>query len=150
MLKKAVVGLGCGLILFLLIGATFPYLVEVEAQNQGVNRIDAKMEALIVDTTVYMTMFTLNESEGEAEYVSAVRNEGLGTVVSYADERLIVTHNHWAVLESGTPDIIRFFDAYGQPLLELSGNEFMSLVRYTDSGTMIFKAPNGLPVQAIS
>lgn len=66
---------------------------------------------------------------------------GLGTLVSYHGELLLITHDHWSALDDiGT---VQFLNAAGDPLLDLDGGTIKNLIRYQDSGTMILGRPIG-------
>ncbi len=67
-------------------------------------------------------------------------SKGLGTVVLFGNERLIVTHDHWSHL---TPNLkeVEFRDCQGKLLLTLDAQAFEQLIVYKDSGTMVLKLP---------
>jgi hypothetical protein len=60
---------------------------------------------------------------------------GLGTLVSYTGEIILITHDHWGPLD--LLGVVQFRNAAGDPLLELDGETFKGLIRYQDGGTMI-------------
>jgi len=110
-----------------------------------------------LEATVRITMYApLTDEEGNPRYVRengqrAIQltvSEGLGTLARQGSDLLIVTHDHWHLV---TPDLRRvaFHDAGGEPLLELSGKEFLQLVRYRDGGTMVLTAPTGLAASRV-
>lgn len=70
------------------------------------------------------------------------RERGIGTLVSFAGEDLVVTHNHWDFL--GDLSKVEILDAKDNYLVGISASEFKSLVRYRDRGTLIFAAPDRL------
>jgi hypothetical protein len=69
--------------------------------------------------------------------------DGLGTLVVYGNERLIITHDHWSHL---TPNLheIEFRNAEGKLLLTLDRQSFQTLIVYRDGGTMVLRAPLAL------
>jgi len=69
-------------------------------------------------------------------------DQGLGTLVEWQDERLVVTHNHWHFLQHMSKAELR--DAGGSLLLELDAISFQRLIRYSDPGTLILQAPEKL------
>lgn len=70
------------------------------------------------------------------------RERGIGTLVSFAGEDLVVTHNHWDFL--GDLRKVEILDAKDNLLMAISALEFKNLIRYGDRGTLIFSAPDGL------
>ncbi len=79
-------------------------------------------------------IFALREalSRTDAEYYF---ERGLGTLVSDHGELLLITHDHWGALDH--LGAVQFLNANGDPLLEMHGETFKSLIRYQDNGTMI-------------
>jgi hypothetical protein len=69
--------------------------------------------------------------------------DGLGALVTQGEERLIITHDHWSLLDKdlGT---VQFGDATGELLLEIELIDFKNLILYRDGGTMIVEAPENL------
>ena len=66
--------------------------------------------------------------------------DGLASLVREGDEILLVTHNHWGdVLQEGA--MVEIFDASGRKVKSMSGAEFISLISYLDSGTLILRSP---------
>ncbi len=71
----------------------------------------------------------LSKTEVSYRYAS-----GLGTLVNYNGELILITHDHWGGEGIGA---VQFRNAAGDPLLEIDGATFKSLIRYQDGGTMI-------------
>jgi hypothetical protein len=69
--------------------------------------------------------------------------EGLGALVTQGEERLIITHDHWSLLDSDL-GAVQFGNATGELLLEVELIEFKNLIRYRDGGTMVIEAPEDL------
>ncbi len=81
-----------------------------------------------------------NGSERQIQYQTG---EGLGTLAWMNNELVIVTHDHWTILNSQLAKA-RFYNAANELLAEVSGADFLSLIRSRDGGTMILTAPTGL------
>ena len=95
-------------------------------------------EQSILGSTVQISLFPKDGTYYE---------QGLGTVVSFKGERLLVTHNHWSSLRN--LDRVEFRNAKGQLLMELDQQEFKRLILYTQPGTLILKAPAELKSQTV-
>jgi hypothetical protein len=74
---------------------------------------------------------------------SYIMAEGLGTLVNQAGDLLIITHDHWSVLD-GQLGTVQIRDGRGQLLVELELLRFKKLIQYRDGGTMILTAPKGI------
>ena len=72
-----------------------------------------------------------------------LRAKGLGSLIQWGEETLLVTHNHWGEFLQDTTSI-EFRDAGNQLLKVISGVEFKSLIRYQDAGSLVLKAPDGI------
>ncbi len=71
-----------------------------------------------------------------------LHEHGIATLVSFARETVILTHNHWDYLQDLEMALI--VNPENNLLVELSASEFKNLIRYSDRGTLILKAPAGL------
>ena len=69
--------------------------------------------------------------------------DGLGALVTQGEERLIITHDHWSLLDRDLGKV-QFGDATGELLLEVELIDFKNLIRYRDGGTMVIEAPEDL------
>jgi hypothetical protein len=100
----------------------------------------AEQEAAILASTLQMAMFEFAPAAGGAEPGS----RGLGTLVTYRGKTYIITHDHWAHL---TPNLheVELRNAMGELLLTLDARAFRALIAYRDGGTMVLRAPAGLP-----
>lgn len=114
--------------------------------------IDRSTREQILESTVCISLFApLTDEQGNPQYVrvdgqKAIQltvGEGLGTMARQGDELLIVTHDHWPLL---TPDLrrVEFHNVDHELLLEMSGEQFLQLIRYRDGGTLIISAPEVL------
>lgn len=120
---------------------------------QPVTPIDPTTEEYILNRTLQIRLFAPlqtaeNESSapdnGNKSYVMA---QGLGTLVRWQGEKVIVTHNHWGEMLQAA-EYVTIHDAHGMRLLKVALNEFTSLVRYSDPGTLVLDVPAGLPAEA--
>lgn len=85
------------------------------------------------------------DGQAQAQYVTG---EGLGTLVNLNGETMIVTHDHWTLLD--TLQMARFYDAAGNLLAEVTGDAFRQLIRYRDGGTMVLALPTPLTTTAVN
>jgi hypothetical protein len=67
---------------------------------------------------------------------------GIGTLIQFNGQTLLVTHNHWKILEDIT--IVRFFDADHNLLKAIIGKQYRELVLHGDPGTQILQPPQEL------
>lgn len=75
-------------------------------------------------------------------YIAA---EGLGILVNRAGELLIVTHDHWSVLDQPEGQV-QIRDGDGRLLTEQDLKAFKQLIRYHDGGTLVVAAPEEIEV----
>jgi hypothetical protein len=88
------------------------------------------IEALGVDQQNLSLNEALSKTNIEYRY-----ELGLGTLVSHNGGIILITHDHWGLLDR--IGVVQFRNAAGDPLLELDGLTFKNLIRYQDGGTMI-------------
>lgn len=101
--------------------------------------IDPQTAQDMLDVTVSIQLLAPNPAK-PGRWLMA---RGTGTLVAHAGRNLIITHDHWGeLLEWAT--VVRFLDAANEPLIELGGAAFRSLIRYQDGGTMLLAVPEGL------
>jgi hypothetical protein len=102
-------------------------------------RTTTEDEALPIPNDEYRPMARPNS------YIVA---DGLGALVTQGEERLIITHDHWSLLDKdlGT---VQFGDATGELLLEVALIDFKNLIRYRDGGTMVIEAPEDLFLRGV-
>jgi hypothetical protein len=75
-------------------------------------------------------------------------DKGIGTLLAYEDDTLLVSHDHWSHLTSTVvPDVVQFHDADGRFLHEMTGDAFSQLMLFHDGGTLIMRAPQSLTIQ---
>jgi hypothetical protein len=78
-------------------------------------------------------------AEQQGENGPTVYERGLASLIQLDHETILVSHDHWNSLA----DIARvqFLDANSNLLAEISGEEFRSLIRYHDQGSMLLSTP---------
>lgn len=84
----------------------------------------------------------VNVVDGEKQAVYR-GGTGLGTVVRAHGEIVLVTHDHWTLMNDPNV-IVELVTAQGDLLATLSGPELHSLIRHRDGGTTIIDLPAGL------
>jgi len=99
---------------------------------------DAATAQAILQSTVQIALYESADRSG----VEA-GGRGLGTLVRRNGQTLIVTHDHWTHITANL-SAAEFRSADGRLLLTLSGEAFLSLIRYRDGGTLLLAAPSGL------
>jgi hypothetical protein len=68
---------------------------------------------------------------------------GMGSVIRFKGENLLVTHNHWGnLLQELT--IVEFRNADNQMIKPVYGYEFKEWIVYQDAGTLVLKLPQEL------
>ena len=114
--------------------------------------IDKTIEQHILDSTLRITLYApLTDAQGNPQYVlengqqvmQLTVNEGLGTLTRQGGDPFIVTHDHWLLLTPGLRRV-QFHNVAKELLLDLSGEQFLQLIRYRDGGTMVLAAPQEL------
>lgn len=104
--------------------------------------------------TVQITLLKWAEDKSasaDQKTVVTLLDKGLGTLLAYEGEALLISHNHWSQLNSTVvPDLVRFYDADGSFLLEIAGAAFSKLMLFHDGGTLIMRAPPRLAAQLSS
>lgn len=73
---------------------------------------------------------------------------GMGTVFTSHGETLVLTHNHWHMLNASTT--VQFRDAHNNLLVEINGKAFWGLVTHRDAGSLVLRAPAGLKMVPVS
>ena len=103
--------------------------------------IDPAVAAHILNTTVRIELYAPHpgtQLDGEGHlYVLA---QGLGTLADWQGEAVLVTHNHWGSMLAEA-EFVNVLDSQGNLLLDLSGTDFRTLIRYQDAGTLILTDP---------
>ncbi|KAA3657767.1 MAG: hypothetical protein DWQ04_27105 [Chloroflexi bacterium] len=126
-------------------------------QQQPTTQLDLPDAAPILQASVQITMFkiesvgvtTTNDEKEEIvaknTSVKAKSAYGIGTLVSFNEEVLLLTHDHWPY-DNGIemPDWVLIQDANGLLLTEISGDAFYQNILFRDSGTLVMQAPEEL------
>lgn len=74
--------------------------------------------------------------------------QGLGTVIAYAGQKLILTHNHWIDLRRACKTQLR--DAQNGFLMDIPQQALLALVQYQDAGSLVIRLPQGLDRPAVT
>jgi hypothetical protein len=95
---------------------------------------------VVLSATIQLSIFPAAEnSASSTNAIGTVYERGLATLVQNHNDIFLVSHDHWTDLEQAGR--VEFRDAAGELLVELTGAEFNSLIRYQDEGTMLLTAP---------
>jgi len=119
--------------------------------------IDPTARQQILDATVQITLYApildesgqpkLIEANGQQQMQFTIA-EGLGTLVSQNSSVVIVTHDHWTLMEQMTKATIA--DVQGDVLLTVTAVQFQQMIQYRDGGTLILALGNNLPGRAVA
>jgi hypothetical protein len=116
---------------------------QVNGYAQGQAEVSEGDEAL-QRSTVLITLTSqerlVDEDAGVYEVDSG---KGLGTLIISEGQQLIVTHDHWRLLNNDLQRV-EYHDRRGNLLASTSGSEFSAGILFRDGGTIIVKAPAGL------
>lgn len=114
--------------------------------------IPANIADQILDATIYITLMEapdVSQAQGGDKHreieisQSLVRGEkSLGSLVKIDNKVVVVTHDHWDLLEKAGK--AQFHNADHEFLLEISGMAFRNLIRFRDEGTMVLGVPTDL------
>ena len=119
------------------------------AKSQPAHTFDPAIAAQILNSTVQISMYAplpnepLDGGQADGAHKSYVMANGFGSMVLWKGEAVIVTHNHWGEMLQDA-EYVKIHDAYGNFLLKLERDEFTSLIRYSDPGTLVLDVPDGL------
>lgn len=111
-------------------------VTQAERDEHEVTQLTDSEHKRILASTLQIAMFEHAAEAGSSEAGS----QGLGTLVAFGDEMLILTHDHWGHLTPNLNEVI-IRDAQGVLLLALDSQAFMSLIAYRDGGAMVLRAP---------
>ena len=101
---------------------------------------DENLEA-IRNATVLITMQTITTKES-GQY-SVIEAYGLGSLVSFPDNVLLVTHNHWGDMLDGNT-AVKFYDAENHLIHSMAVRKFKELTLDANPGVLILQAPDEL------
>jgi hypothetical protein len=111
--------------------------------------IDEATRQTVLNATIKISFFAPKVDENDQPVVNVVNGEqvvvytggtGLGTVVNQNGQTIIVTHDHWTLIDNPQA-IVELANAQGDLLLTMNGPEFGALVSYRDGGTTIVNMP---------
>jgi hypothetical protein len=68
----------------------------------------------------------------------------MATLIKVQDETFLVTHNHWGEMLNDK-NILELRDTENKMIRPMFASEFKDLVVYQDAGTMVLRAPDGVP-----
>lgn len=100
----------------------------------------------ILDATIRIVMLPTNYQTIENGKIYS--KVGLGTLVDISGEVVLYTHDHWGMLDDLGD--VQFLDNQGNMLLEITGDAFKELIRYTDGGTMMLARSSKLKPDYLS
>lgn len=130
------------------IGVTL-FLVFVPAignLSQAAAAVDPSLEADILKSTVQIRLLVPVPGADPVKGGQLCDMEqGLGSVVRWQGVTVIVTHNHWGHMMNDA-QYAHILDAQGAVLRQMWMDEFKSLIRYSDAGTLILDIPAGLSI----
>ena len=120
------------------------FIPVTKSLAQPKTTIDPAAAAHILSATVRLELYAPKSdpqpASGSRPYVLA---QGLGTLADWQGEAVLVTHNHWGSMLAEA-EFVNLLDAQGNLLLQLSGTDFRTLIRYQDAGTLILTDPHCL------
>jgi hypothetical protein len=90
--------------------------------------------------TVLITMQAPNPDQTIKD--STFLSNGVGSLIEYQGEILLVTHNHWSILQNAT--IVKFFDADNNLIKVITKDRFVKSIVYSDAGTLVLRPPQEL------
>jgi hypothetical protein len=134
--------------------AFFPDLAAEIALAQEVENDQAARQR-ILEVTIKIRMISPAEAKNSqfaGDNDISPRDEnmfgyGLGTLAKIDGETVIITHDHWSLL-SDPQTVILISSLVDDMKLVIGSNEFVNLIRYRDSGTMIVNAPAQLAARS--
>ncbi len=141
-------------LLISIITTLFVFLPQVAARTIIPEHVivDEVARQTILKATVKISFFAPAYDENGQPKVTIVNGQrqteftggtGLGTVALIDQETVIITHDHWGLLDNPQA-IVELATASGELLHTISAPEFGNLIRYRDGGTMILNLPDAL------
>jgi hypothetical protein len=124
---------------------------QLAAGDTGASNIiaDEATRQMILQATVKISIYapavgedgqprvSIVDGQKQGEYVAG---NGLGTVVRSGEQVLIVTHDHWKLLDHPEATV-ELSNVKGELLLTTSGQLLRNSIRYRDGATLVFSAP---------
>ena len=112
----------------------------------NVSTLDPAVEVELLERTIQIRIYTslptapLDYKQLESDPGKYLLTSGLGSVVIWQGEYVIVTHNHWGN-ELDQAEYVQFLDWKGRLLRTLGRNKIMNLILYSDPGTLVLYDP---------
>ena len=140
-----------------IIASIFVILPQVSAKTIIPSNvvIDEATRQTVLNATIKISFFAPKVDENGQQVVNMVDGErqvvytggtGLGTVVEQNGETIIVTHDHWKLIDNAQA-IVELANAQGDLLVTMNGPEFGALIRHRDGGTTIVGMPASIASQ---
>ncbi len=131
----------------LIITLTVVLLSSTACSACSQNSSSVKIDDLdtIRHATVLITVQTPNPDQSTEG--STFLAYGVGTLIQYQGEILLVTHNHWRTLQAAT--IVKFYDADNHLIKVIIQQRFVESIVYADAGTLILRPPQELIEQLV-
>ncbi len=114
--------------------------------------IDEATRQTVLNATIKIGFFAPAVDNNGQPVVNVVNGErqvvytggtGLGTVVNRNGMTVIVTHDHWKLIDNPQA-IVEFATAQGELLLAIPAPQFSALITHRDGGTTIVNMPAGI------
>ena len=124
--------------------------IEAVLASSGEVDLETRQKALASTVQILLLVPVLDEQgqpviieNGGERQMQYQTGEGMGTLARMNNELVIITHDHWTLLNAQLAKA-RFYNANNDLLVEVSGAEFVGLIRSRDGGTMVLAAPIAL------
>jgi hypothetical protein len=95
----------------------------------------------IRNATVLITMELPKMNENLEK--SILIGYGIGSLVEYEGEILLVTHNHWHEVMTDA-SIVKLYNSENRQIKAILGMEWRNLIVYADAGTLVLRPPQEL------
>jgi len=115
--------------------------VLCSACQQKTSPEDLESLNAIRHATVLITMQLPRINESMDKTISM--GYGIGSLIEYQGEILLVTHNHWRKVLEDT-SLVKFYDADNYLLKTIIGKEWRDLIVHADPGTLVLRPPQDL------
>ena len=132
----------------LVITITIVLLSSVLCSACSQNPTNPKLEDLdeIRNASVLITMQLPKLSQSLEK--SILLGYGIGSLVEYQGEILLVTHNHWRKVLEDT-SLVKFYDSENRLIKTIIGKEWRDLIIHADAGTLVLRPPQELIDQLV-
>jgi hypothetical protein len=132
----------------LIITLTIVLLSSVACSACSQNSSSVKVDDLntIRHATVLITVQAPNSDQSTEG--STFLAYGVGSLIEYQGEILLVTHNHWHTLQDAT--LVKFYDADNYLIKVIIQQRFVESIVYADAGTLILRPPQEVIDQLVA